>query len=394
MAKNIILRQENNRLEWDKFVSDHFHGGLYHLMVWVEAITHSYAHEIHSLIAVNWSDDDHSLSISQNKKAYPIDFLHNKNSIIGLFPLVYIQHWLFGNSLISMPFCDAGGVLAADENVERMLIEQSLRSADKLHVPILELRQYQPLTCLNDQKFVGGVPLFGAREVKVASGWHVSSLPNMNKVRMLIELSGDPGTLMRKFKPKLRSQIRKPIKEGLTVKIGGVELIDDFYNVFAENMRDLGSPVHSKKFISEAVKAFPTANIFIVYSNHKPLAGSVTIGFKDTLSNPWASSLRRYSHLAPNMLLYWSMLEFSCQNGYRRFDFGRSTPGEGTYKFKEQWGAKPEPLYWYRFSKTGDQGWSRQPDKDKMSKVIEYWKKLPVPVAKIIGPRIRKYISL
>lgn len=397
MTINIVVKQENDHLPWDKFVCDHFHGGLYHLMMWVEAITRSYGHKIHSLMAINWSNDNNCLSINQNQGVYPIDFSHKNPSIsiIGLLPLIHIQHWLFGNNLISMPFCDAGGVLAASESVERMLIEQGLRSADALHVPTLEIRQYQPLTCLSDQKLVGGVPLFRAREVNLASGWHVSALPNMNKVRMLIDLSDDPSTLMKKFKPKLRSQIRKPIKEGLTAKIGNIELIDDFYSVFSENMRDLGSPAHSKKFIAETLKVFSnTANVFIVYSNRKPLAGSVTIGFKDTLSNPWASSLRRYSHLAPNMLLYWSMLEFACQNGYRRFDFGRSTIGEGTYKFKEQWGARPEPLYWYRFSKTGDQGWGNQSDKDRMSKAIEYWKKLPVPLTKIIGPRIRKYISL
>lgn len=212
---------------------------------------------------------------------------------------------------------------------------------------------------------------------------------------MVLDIHENSELLMKSFASKLRSQIRKPIKEGLIAKIGGVELVDDFYHVFAENMRDLGSPVHSKKFIAETLKAFPkTANVFVVYGNQKPLAGSVAIGFKDTLSNPWASSLRRYSHLAPNMLLYWSMLEFACQQGYKRFDFGRSTPGEGTYKFKEQWGAKPEPLYWYRLSKSGDQSWGSQPDKNKMSKAIEYWKKLPVPLTKIIGPRIRKYISL
>lgn len=212
---------------------------------------------------------------------------------------------------------------------------------------------------------------------------------------MVLDIPNNAELFLKSFNSKLRSQIRKPAKEGLTAKIGGVELIDDFYSVFAENMRDLGSPVHSKKFIAETLKAFSnTANMFIVYGDRKPLAGSVTIGFKDTLSNPWASSLRRYSHLAPNMLLYWSMLEFACKKGYQRFDFGRSTPGEGTYKFKEQWGSKPEPLYWYRLSNLDDQRQGDQSSKDKMSKAIECWKKLPVPLTKVIGPKIRKYINL
>ena len=384
---------------WDDYIYASFGSSLYHLSAWKNVVATIYGHKIHYFIALRQQRTGSNYSFSQvrccqaqtrNEHELNID-----KEVVGILPFIHIKHWLFGSNLSSIPFCDAGGVLAVDGNIERMLIEQGLRIADTLRVSVLELRQYKPLACLSDREFIGEASPCGAREVKTVPGWYVSVLTDSNKVRMLVDLPGDPDALIKSFKPKLRSQIRKPIKEGLIAKIGGIELVDDFYNVFAENMRDLGSPVHSKKFIAETLKAFPdTANVFIVYGDRKPLAGSVTIGFKDTLANPWASSLRRYSHLAPNMLLYWSMLEFACQQGYKRFDFGRSTPGEGTYKFKEQWGAKPEPLYWYRLSKTSDQGWGKQPDKDKMSRAIEYWKKLPVPLTKIIGPRIRKYISL
>ena len=394
-----IISLQSDCKSWDDYAYSSPSSSPYHLSAWKNVVSSIYGHNTYCLIALRQWCAEHYFSYSRicRCQAQAMDKYEENGDqeVVGIFPFVQITHWLFGSSLSSMPFCDSGGVLAKDENTERMLIEQGLWIANTLRVPVLELRQYQPLACLDDQEFVGESSLYGTREVKSVPNWYVSVLPDSNKVRMLVDLSGDPDALIKSFKPKLRSQIRKPIKEGLTAKIGGVELVDDFYNVFAENMRDLGSPVHSKKFIAETLKAFPnTANVFIVYGDRKPLAGSVTIGFKDTLSNPLASSLRRYSHLAPNMLLYWSMLEFACQQGYKRFDFGRSTTGEGTYKFKEQWGAKPEPLYWYCFSKTNDQGWGGQPNKDKMSKAIEYWKKLPVPLTKIIGPRIRKYISL
>lgn len=310
-----------------------------------------------------------------------LDTKNSDNQIVGVFPLIYISSYFFGKSLVSIPYFDSGGVLAVDKLTEIALLKKSIQLAEELGAAQVEFRQYYRLFSFED---------FANSQTE----WKLSV--STNKVRMVLEnIPDNSELLMKSFTSKLRSQIRKPIKEGLTTKIGGVELVDDFYSVFAENMRDLGSPVHSKKFIAETLRAFPNAaNVFIVYGNQKPLAGSVTIGFKDILHNPWASSLRSYSHLAPNMLLYWSMLEFACQKDYQRFDFGRSTPGEGTYKFKEQWGARPEPLYWYRLSKTKDQNWGEQLDKDKMSKVIEYWKKLPVPLTKIIGPRIRKYISL
>lgn len=360
--------EHNDCLEWDNFVRNYEFSDVYQLPVWNELIKKTYKHKSYYLIAKNTN---------------PIYFRNNKhNRLVGALSLVIINNFLVGNTLISMPYFDTGGIINKCEIVEKALLYKTIGLAEYLGSSSIELRQTYQLSSIKNQL-----------DLDILDGWNLSIIKN--KVRMIFHIPENQEVLIKSFNSKLRNQIRKPIREGLTVKIGGAEFIDDFYNIFAENMRDLGSPVHSKKFIAEALNAFPnTANVFIVYGNKKPLAGSVTIGFKDTLSNPWASSLRRYSHLAPNMLLYWSMLEFACQQGYKRFDFGRSTLGEGTYKFKEQWGAKPEPLYWYRLSKTNDQNWGGQPDKDKMSRAIEYWKKLPVPLTKIIGPKIRKYISL
>lgn len=374
MSFEIVPINVHHYPSWNSFANNQKYSSLYNLPEWHNIIQASYGHNSYHFIArnIDYKVDLLINSATNNK-------IDHKN-IIGTLSFVKIKSWFFGNSLISIPYFDSGGILTTDKQAEIVFLGKSIDLAENFGVAHVELRQSYRLFSFED---------FANSQ----TGWNLSI--STNKVRMVLDIPENPELLMKSFNSKLRSQIRKPIKEELTTKIGGIELVDDFYNVFAENMRDLGSPVHSKKFIAETLKAFPnTANVFIVYGDRKPLAGSVTIGFKDTLSNPWASSLRRYSHLAPNMLLYWSMLEFACQQGYKRFDFGRSTPGEGTYKFKEQWGAKPEPLYWYRFSKTNDQGWGGQPNKDKMSKAIEYWKKLPIPVTKIIGPRIRKYISL
>jgi serine/alanine adding enzyme len=374
MSFKIVPINIDHYPSWNGFTDNQKYSSLYNLSEWHKIIQTIYGHNSYYFIAnnIDYKVDLLINSTTNNK-------IDHKN-IIGTLSFVKIKSWFFGNHLISIPYFDSGGILTTDKQAEIAFLVKSVDLAENLGVTHIELRQNYPLLSAKD--FVSNQAV-----------WNLC-LSN-KKVRMVLDIHENSELLMKSFASKLRSQIRKPIKEGLIAKIGGVELVDDFYHVFAENMRDLGSPVHSKKFIAETLKAFPkTANVFVVYGNQKPLAGSVAIGFKDTLSNPWASSLRRYSHLAPNMLLYWSMLEFACQQGYKRFDFGRSTPGEGTYKFKEQWGAKPEPLYWYRLSKSGDQSWGSQPDKNKMSKAIEYWKKLPVPLTKIIGPRIRKYISL
>jgi serine/alanine adding enzyme len=376
----ISRMQENHRSGWDRFATDHGKGCAFQLSAWSEVIARSYSHDTDYLIA----------TIAQGGTGVETD----GDTVLGVLPLVHIRHWLFGNSLVSMPFCDAGGVLATDAHAERMLVEQGLRVADSLNVPVLELRQYQPLACIEDRGFTGPALPQGQREVLAMPGWRVSTTAG-NKVRMLLGLPETSDELMQSFKAKLRSQIRKPIKDGLIVKVGGVDLLDDFYDIFAANMRDLGSPVHSKQFMLQILLGFPArANIFVVYGNSVPMACSLTLGFNGMLSNPWASSLRRYSQLVPNMLLYWAMLEHACRQRYQTFDFGRSTIGEGTYRFKEQWGAKPAPLYWYKFSRNGDAGTETTSASRWMTRASEFWKRLPIPVTRVLGPRIRPYISL
>jgi hypothetical protein len=136
------------------------------------------------------------------------------------------------------------------------------------------------------------------------------------------------------------------------------------------------------------------ARIILIYQEKLPLACSLVIGFGDTLENPWASALRKYSRLNPNMLLYWTMLEYACDNGYAVFNFGRSTKDESTYKFKRQWGATPEPLYWQSLSRSHHGKPADQSEKDRYGRFINLWQRLPVSVANIAGPMIRKHIRL
>jgi FemAB-related protein (PEP-CTERM system-associated) len=282
-----------------------------------------------------------------------------------------------------MPFFDMGGVLADTSAAEKHLLDHALSLAQDLGARSLELRHTVELASLSGQD--GFQTGFNGKPVQCRKRSH--------KVRMLLDLPGSSDALMKSFKSKLRSQINRPIKDGLKVKSGGAELVNEFYEVFLENMRDLGSPVHSKIMIQNVLAEFPDqSRIFVVHKDRMPLAAALTIGFKGVVENPWASALRRYGNLSPNMLLYWGMLEHAVQNGFTLFDFGRSTPGEGTFKFKEQWGANPEPLHWHYLNAENFNGGDI--DVGRLSVAAAVWKRLPVRVTKVFGPPIRKYISL
>ena len=92
------------------------------------------------------------------------------------------------------------------------------------------------------------------------------------------------------------------------------------------------------------------------------------------------------------MLLYWTCLEWACTNGFAVFDFGRSTVGESTFRFKEQWGAQPHQLYWYYWLRNGGPIPQVNPSNPKYRAAIALWQRMPIGLTRVIGPRIVKYI--
>jgi FemAB-related protein (PEP-CTERM system-associated) len=158
-------------------------------------------------------------------------------------------------------------------------------------------------------------------------------------------------------------------------------------------MRDLGTPVYGRSFFEAVLKFLPKdARILAIYLKNRPLAAGLTYGFRGMLEIPWVSSDRRYNHLAANMLLYSCVLEYACNEGFRVFDFGRSSPDSGTYRFKEQWGAKPVPLYWYYWLASGEALPDLSPRNPRYELAIKLWQRLPIAVTQGVGPMISPYL--
>ena len=354
---------------WDRYAEGHEHATVYHLSGWSRIIEKTYGHKAYLLTAINKT----AMAASQKISA---------EEILGILPIIKLRGIMGAPSLISMPFCDLGGAVADSMDIQRRLVLKAVLLAEQVSAKSIELRNTDKLT--------------GNKDLKIAE--YKKDLfysEGKRKVRMLLKLPETTTKLMGSFKSKLRSQIRRPLKAGLTVEVGKSELIEDFYTVFLSNMRDLGSPVHSKKLFTNIFdELHDKTNIFVVKNNEKPLAVSMTIGFRGTLYNPWASSLRQYSKYSPNMLLYWKMLEFACDTGFNYFDFGRSSLDEGTYKFKKQWGASPVPLPWQFISYKNNRVGDSISESNAFRTAGEIWKRFPISLTKLIGPHLRKHIGL
>src|SRR5262249_38334220 len=192
---------------------------------------------------------------------------------------------------------------------------------------------------------------------------------------------------------KVRNQVRKAEKAGLTAEHGGLELLQCFYQVFARNMRDLGTPVYGMQFFKEVLSTFPdSTRIFVVRHATRPVAASVVSWHRDVIEVPWASSLREFNPHCANTLLYWQMLRFAVERGFPTFDFGRSTPDEGPFRFKRQWGAEPHELVWEYWMSSNNGIPDISPKNPRYSRAIALWRRLPLGLTTMVGPRVARGI--
>lgn len=325
---------------WDAYVMDHHQATCYHQYAWKDVIEKSFGHQAYFLAARKRS-----------------------GSICGVLPLIRMQSALFGKHLVSVPFCNYGGVLCDDRLVERRLIDEAQALRERFGCKDVELRHVD----------------------KCLKGMATKS----HKVTMILKLAEDEAKQWQILDAKVRNQIRKAEKSRLKAISGHGELLDPFYRVFCRNMRDLGTPVYGKEFFRNILENFPdTTRIVSVLLDGTTVASGIMIRFKDTVEVPWASSIKEYRNLCPNNLLYWEAIRISIKRRARRFDFGRSTPEEGTYRFKKQWGAEPVPLYWQYLLDEGARLPQLSPSNPKYRALIGIWQRLPLPVANYMGPKI------
>jgi FemAB-related protein (PEP-CTERM system-associated) len=326
--------------DWNDYVRTDSEASCYHRYEWRGLISRVFGHDSHYLLARDGA-----------------------GNVAGVLPLVRLRSRLFGDFLVSMPYFNYGGIAAAHPGARSALLEGAASLGRELGVGHVELRH------------IGNL----------APAWPMRT----DKVTMRLPLPATPEALNRQLPGKLRSQIKRPTRDGATYVSGGLERLDEFYAVFARNMRDLGTPVYPKRFFAAILETFAReARLFVVHLGGKPAAAGFVLSHGDWLEIPWASSLREFNPSSVNMLLYWSVLEYACNSGFRTFDFGRSTVDSGPYKFKRQWGAEPVPLHWHYWLKAGGEPPRLNPDNPKYRAAIALWQRLPVPVANVLGPLV------
>lgn len=342
---------ENSRLspgdmtleeQWDAFVDQSEDATFFHRVGWKRVLEKAFGHKTYFL------------------------YVTDNSEIVGILPLGHVKSFLFGQSLISLPFCVYGGIVAKDDAVKRLLREAACKLAQELSVDTLELRNTEPS----------------------GEGWPTKSL----YATFRKEIEADHDKIMKSIPNKQRAVVRKGIKKGLVGDEGwhGSRI----YNVYAESVRNLGTPVFPAKYFRVLREVFgDDCRSLMITHEGRDVAGVLSFYFKDQVLPYYAGSTAAARDLYAHGYMYWELMKNACDQGIKIFDYGRSKVDTGPYNFKKNWGFEPEPLYYENFLVKASSIPEVNPSNPKYQMFINAWKKMPLPVANVFGPFLSRSLG-
>ena len=333
---------DSSRERWDSFVEAQSAATFFHKSGWREVIEKAFGHPAYFLYA------------------------ERDGEIIGVLPLGHVKSLLFGNALVSTPFCVYGGIVSADEQASRALDAYACDLARKLRVDHLELRN----------------------SVRGESGRPVKDL----YVTFRKNLDPDPERNLLEIPRKQRAVVRKGIAAGLSSVVDSD--VGRFYDAYAESVRNLGTPVFAKKLFQVLRDVFgKDCEILSIEHEGRVVSSVMSFYFRDEVLPYYGGGTAEARDLYANDFMYWEVMRRAVGRGVRVFDYGRSKIGTGSYRFKTHWGFEPTPLN-YEYELVGiDHIPDINPLNPKYQLFIAAWKRLPLPLSKLIGPLLARNLG-
>jgi len=324
---------------WNAFVDACPGATFFHRVEWRRIIERAFGHGTHFLLA------------------------ERDGRIEGVLPLAHIRSLLFGNNLVSLPFCVYGGVAAVSHQAGRALEEAACELARRLGVGSLELRNRE----------------------RTRVDWPAKDL----YVTFVKAIDPDPEANLKAIPRKQRAMVRKGIQAGLRGEPGAD--LERFYAIYAESVRNLGTPVSAKRYFRLLQEAFgDDCRILAVQHQGRDVAAVMSFYFRDQVLPYYGGSLAVARELKGNDFMYWDLMRRSAEEGVRVFDYGRSKLGTGSFSFKKNWGFEPTPLSYEYCLVRAARVPEVNPLNPKYRAFIAAWKRLPLPLANGIGPWLAK----
>jgi FemAB-related protein (PEP-CTERM system-associated) len=341
----IVLRPLDPMREpaWDAFVDAMPTGTFFHRAAWSRVIARAFGHRTFYTLA------------------------ERDGAIVGVLPLAQVKSALFGNSLISVPFCVYGGPLAVDAEARVALEAHAAVLLGQTGASAVEFREPHPV----DSDWLAGPDMY---------------------VTFRKPIAADHDKNMKEIPRKQRAMVRKGIQNGLTSVAD--QNVDLLHRIYAESVRNLGTPVFSRRYFRILAEEFADClDVVTIMDGERPITSVMNFYYRDEVLPYYGGGTAAARQRAGNDFMYWEVMRRAAGRGCRMFDFGRSKLGTGAYAFKHNWGFEPSPLH-YRFKlRPGAAIPDHNPLNPKYRLFIAAWKRLPVPVANLIGPHIVRGIG-
>ncbi|OZA93641.1 MAG: FemAB [Erythrobacter sp. 34-65-8] len=289
--------------------------------------------------------------------------------LTGWLPLTEVHSPLFGRALVSSGFAVAGGPLAETEKTSRALCRLAAELAARNTCASVELRggDAPPDWAVTRDKHCG----------------FAADLADTDEAQLLA------------IPRKQRAEVRKSLELDLAVSVGTSE--EDraaHYSVYAQSVRNLGTPVFPRSLFDAVLDQFgDQADILTVRYQGVPVASVLSLYHGGAVMPYWGGGTFSARALRANERMYYELMLHARRRGYDRFDFGRSKNGSGPYSYKKNWGFVPEPLSYASWTAPGLRPRNIDPTSDTYSARIELWKKLPLPLANLLGPPIARGLA-
>ena len=342
------LSDPDEAARFERFVADHPEGTAFHRPAWLNAVARGTGNRALALVAEKGGE------------------------LIAYLPLTEAHSPLFGRVMVSSGFAVGGGVLANDDRSGKALLGALEELALRRSCPAAELR--------------------GGLLPKARAGWSIRHDSHCGFFALLAE--GDEAQLTS-IPRKQRAEVRKGLANDLTVEVGAAALYREaHYAVYAESVRNLGTPVFPRALFGEVLDAFGTdADILTVRHHGKPVASVLSLYHKGAVMPYWGGGTLDARRLRANDRMYYELMLHARRRGCSRFDFGRSKTGSGPYDFKRNWGFEPQPLSYASWTAPGARPRDADPTSAGNSAKIELWKRLPLKLANLIGPYIARGLA-
>ena len=321
---------------WDEFVTAVPEGTFCHRAAWARVIETAFRHRTHYA------------------------YTERDGAITGVLPMVHMKTALFGSTLVSTPFCVYGGVLATDAESAAALERHAQELMQRTGARAVELRDRTP----------------------AAGDWvHRPDL----YVTFRKPFTADHDRNMKAIPRKQRAMVRKGIQNGLTSAVQRDTSV--LHRVYAESVRNLGTPVFARRYFDILMDAFgECVDIVTVMDAEQPIAAVMNFYFREEVLPYYGGGTAGARQRAGNDFMYWEVMRRAADRGFRMYDFGRSKIGTGAHAFKHNWGFEPAPLHYRYCLAPGASIPDHNPLNPKYRLFIAAWKRLPLPVAKLLGP--------